>query len=104
VLNFLQLSRDTLAQSAENHPSSRDEKATLAPPPLLVHCNAGAGRAGAFLLLDALTRLVDARQRLQPLELVRALRDQRMTAVQNDQQFRFVVQASLAYFDAKPKR
>lgn len=101
VLNFLQASRDVVNNASSESLSSQK---SLASPPVLVHCSAGAGRCGALVLLDALTHCIDVQARLRPVEITRALREQRANAVQTDDQFKFACQTSLLYFDAKRGR
>ena len=50
--------------------------------PILVHCSAGIGRTGAFILLDSALSLLDAGMPVDPLNLVRLMRDQRPMMLQ----------------------
>ncbi|KAL3994699.1 Protein-tyrosine phosphatase family protein [Acanthocheilonema viteae] len=58
--------------------------------PITVHCSAGIGRTGTFAaIFMAIDRLKHAENVLIP-NIVKELRDQRMHAVQNDQQYLFI--------------
>ena len=50
--------------------------------PVLVHCSAGIGRTGAFILLDTALRLSDAACPVNPINLVKTMRDQRPLMLQ----------------------
>ena len=50
--------------------------------PILVHCSAGIGRTGAFILLDVALCLIQAGQTVNPIALVKTMRDQRPMMVQ----------------------
>ena len=49
---------------------------------ILVHCSAGIGRTGAFILLDAALHWLDAGMAVDPIQLVRLMRDQRAMMLQ----------------------
>jgi tyrosine-protein phosphatase non-receptor type 11 len=88
-------------------------------PPVVVHCSAGIGRTGTFIVLDILLNriktvgphcIIDipkASQLIPPplvppkyylfLQTVRMLREQRATMVQTEAQYRFIYQAISAY-------
>uniref|UniRef100_A0A5S6QMC0 Uncharacterized protein n=1 Tax=Trichuris muris TaxID=70415 RepID=A0A5S6QMC0_TRIMR len=66
-------------------------------PPTLVHCSAGIGRTGVYILVFALMRMIEANLSLRPIELVRCLRNQRMGMVQTEEQFLFACDTALTY-------
>lgn len=49
---------------------------------VLVHCSAGIGRTGAFILLDSAMRLIDAHCPVNPIQLIKMMRDQRPMMLQ----------------------
>ena len=57
------------------HPPSSDQ-------PLLVHCSAGVGRTGTFILLDAMMQQMRSEGSLSVYQFLRSLRGQRMKMVQ----------------------
>ena len=57
------------------HPPSSDQ-------PLLVHCSAGVGRTGTFILLDAMMQEMRSHGSLSVYQFLRSLRGQRMKMVQ----------------------
>lgn len=52
-------------------------------PPIIVHCSAGIGRTGVLILMDTALALMETREPIYPLDIVRAMRDQRACMVQN---------------------
>ena len=50
--------------------------------PLLVHCSAGVGRTGAFIMLDSMLQRMQAEQNLNIYEFFKQLRAQRVFMVQ----------------------
>ena len=83
----------------------------VSPQPVVVHCrytcykchsqvidlslSAGIGRTGVLVLMETGLCLLEAREPLFPLELLRTMRDQRAMLIQTAQQFRFVCEALL---------
>ena len=57
------------------HPHSLDQ-------PLLVHCSAGVGRTGTFILLDTVMQQIKNEGTLSIYNVLRNVRDQRMKMVQ----------------------
>lgn len=49
---------------------------------ILVHCSAGIGRTGAFILLDAALHLLDMDFPVNPIQLIKLMRDQRPMMLQ----------------------
>uniref|UniRef100_A0A915PJP5 Uncharacterized protein n=1 Tax=Setaria digitata TaxID=48799 RepID=A0A915PJP5_9BILA len=79
---------------AESTPVCRELQATAlkfsGKKPVIVHCSAGIGRTGTFAaILMAVDRLKHS-ENLSISDVVKELRDQRMHAVQNDQQYLFI--------------
>lgn len=61
---------------------------------ILVHCSAGIGRTGAFILLDSAMRLINAGYPVNPIQLIKMMRDQRpmmlQTSVSSSYQTRYI--------------
>lgn len=72
--------------------------------PILIHCSAGIGRSGVYIMAETLVHCIDSGVPLKPLELMQNLRDQRMGMVQTEQQLLFVCELALKYFDKRPRR
>ena len=52
------------------------------PCPLLVHCSAGVGRTGAFIVLDSMLERMKKEDNLNVFEFLKQLRAQRVLMVQ----------------------
>jgi netrin-G3 ligand len=52
------------------------------PQPLLVHCSAGVGRTGAFVVLDSMLERMKQEDNLNIFEFLKQLRAQRVLMVQ----------------------
>lgn len=52
-------------------------------PPVIIHCSAGIGRTGVLILMDTALSLIEIREPVYPLDIVRAMRDQRACMIQN---------------------
>uniref|UniRef100_A0A0C9QHK5 protein-tyrosine-phosphatase n=1 Tax=Fopius arisanus TaxID=64838 RepID=A0A0C9QHK5_9HYME len=61
--------------------------------PAVVHCSAGIGRTGVLVLMETALCLIEANQPVYPLDIVRAMRDQRAMMIQNASQYKFVCEA-----------
>jgi protein tyrosine phosphatase len=53
------------------------------PQPLLVHCSAGVGRTGTFIVLDTMLKRMKSEKSLNILEFVQQLREERTFMVQS---------------------
>ncbi|CAD5220356.1 unnamed protein product [Bursaphelenchus okinawaensis] len=60
--------------------------------PIVIHCSAGIGRTGTFVAIEMVChRLMKEEDfNFSMMDIIKKLRDQRMHAVQNDQQYAFV--------------
>jgi len=59
----------------KQHPASLDQ-------PLLVHCSAGVGRTGTFILLDVMMQQMTEEGTFSVHQFIRTMRSQRMKMVQ----------------------
>lgn len=50
--------------------------------PTIVHCSAGIGRTGVLILMETAQCLIEANEPVYPLDVVRAMRDQRAMMIQ----------------------
>ncbi|XP_037939392.1 tyrosine-protein phosphatase non-receptor type 4 isoform X2 [Teleopsis dalmanni] len=71
---------------------------SAANPPVIVHCSAGIGRTGVLILMDTALALMETREPVYPLDIVRTMRDQRACMVQNVSQYRFVCECICAAY------
>jgi len=58
--------------------------------PVVVHCSAGIGRTGAFILLDAALHSIRLGKGVNPISLVKSMREQRPMMVQTSMQFQYI--------------
>ena len=61
---------------------------------MLVHCSAGVGRTGLFIILDIMLSLLYRRKKLENnniIGLISKLRQFRSHAVQTEDQFKFII-------------
>ena len=70
IVNFIK-------QVNKVHPSSHQY-------PLLVHCSAGVGRTGTFIVLDSMMQRIKAEGNVNIFEFVMKLRTKRMRMVQRE--------------------
>lgn len=80
ILNFIRHS------SNENAPFSS---------PILVHCSAGVGRTGAYIVLDAMREMLQCRRAINVFGYLKHIRSQRNFLVQTEDQYVFVHDALL---------
>ncbi|XP_032081918.1 receptor-type tyrosine-protein phosphatase epsilon isoform X1 [Thamnophis elegans] len=66
--------------------------------PIVVHCSAGVGRTGTFIVIDAMIDMIHAEQKVDVFEFVARIRSQRPQMVQTDMQYSFIYQALLEYY------
>ncbi|KAM6909905.1 tyrosine-protein phosphatase non-receptor type 3 isoform 1-T2 [Xenentodon cancila] len=72
--------------------------------PVMVHCSAGIGRTGVLITMETALTLLDKGRPVFPLEIVKALRDQRAMMVQTTCQFQFVCEAIMKVYKEKRQK
>ncbi|XP_036402791.1 receptor-type tyrosine-protein phosphatase epsilon-like isoform X4 [Megalops cyprinoides] len=66
--------------------------------PIVVHCSAGVGRTGTFIVIDAMIDMMHVEQKIDVFGFISRIRDQRSQLVQTDMQYSFIYQALLEYY------
>ncbi|XP_019631267.1 PREDICTED: tyrosine-protein phosphatase Lar-like isoform X1 [Branchiostoma belcheri] len=66
--------------------------------PIVVHCSAGVGRTGTFIVIDAMFEMIAAEQRVDVFGFVGQIRQSRCMMVQTEGQYVFIYQALLEHF------
>ncbi|XP_005794709.1 receptor-type tyrosine-protein phosphatase epsilon isoform X2 [Xiphophorus maculatus] len=66
--------------------------------PIVVHCSAGVGRTGTFIVIDGMIDMMHAEQIVDVFGFVSKIREQRSQLIQTDMQYSFVYQALLEYY------
>ncbi|XP_056003186.1 receptor-type tyrosine-protein phosphatase kappa-like isoform X1 [Ostrea edulis] len=78
-------------------------KINMSQHPILVHCSAGIGRTGTFIALDVLSRHGERKSKINVIEFVKAMRKDRMTMIQNVDQYIFLYHALYEFFRRKTR-
>uniref|UniRef100_A0A4W6FEX3 Receptor-type tyrosine-protein phosphatase epsilon n=1 Tax=Lates calcarifer TaxID=8187 RepID=A0A4W6FEX3_LATCA len=66
--------------------------------PIVVHCSAGVGRTGTFIVIDGMIDMMYAEQKVDVFGFVSKIREQRSQLIQTDMQYSFIYQALLEYY------
>ncbi|CAL8292346.1 unnamed protein product [Lota lota] len=74
---------------------TRRIKTTASPGPLVVHCSAGAGRTGCFMVVDIMLDMAEREGVVDIYNCVRELRARRVNMVQTEEQYVFIHDAIL---------
>eukprot|EP00041_Stephanoeca_diplocostata_P015263 m.291283 g.291283 ORF g.291283 m.291283 type:complete len:502 (+) comp19976_c0_seq63:1441-2946(+) len=65
--------------------------------PLLVHCSAGVGRTGTFIVIDHVIAAIADKDRVDLIDIIKKCREDRMAIVQHTVQYKFAYQACINY-------
>ncbi|KAM4636667.1 receptor-type tyrosine-protein phosphatase epsilon [Discoglossus pictus] len=66
--------------------------------PIIVHCSAGVGRTGTFIVIDAIIDMMNEEKKVNVFDFVTRIRNQRPLMIQTDMQYSFIYQALLEYY------
>ncbi|XP_053365745.1 protein tyrosine phosphatase receptor type Eb isoform X1 [Clarias gariepinus] len=66
--------------------------------PIIVHCSAGVGRTGTFIVIDAMMNMMLTEGRVDVFGFVSRIRNQRCQLIQTDMQYSFIYQALLEHY------
>ncbi|XP_068597734.1 receptor-type tyrosine-protein phosphatase epsilon-like [Brachionichthys hirsutus] len=66
--------------------------------PIVVHCSAGVGRTGTFIVIDSMIDMTHTERRVDVFGFVSRIREQRCQLIQTDMQYSFIYQALLEYY------
>lgn len=69
----------------------------------IIIANVGRFRSGAYILMETLILALESGVPVDPIQIVKLMREQRMAMVQTDEQFVFACRAALAYYDSARK-
>lgn len=79
----------------------------LNPGPTVVHCSAGIGRTGTYIIIDIIIKFIQEMgwdEEVDVQRSVQAARSQRSGMVQTEQQYKFVYRAILHYVETSQQR
>ncbi|XP_035248298.1 receptor-type tyrosine-protein phosphatase alpha isoform X1 [Anguilla anguilla] len=65
---------------------------------IVVHCSAGVGRTGTFIVIDAMLDMMSSERKVDVFGFVTRIRAQRCQMVQTDMQYVFIFQAMLEHY------
>lgn len=65
---------------------------------IVVHCSAGVGRTGTFIVIDAMLDMMNSERKVDVFGFVTRIRAQRCQMVQTDMQYVFIFQAMLEHY------
>ncbi|KAH8863587.1 Receptor-type tyrosine-protein phosphatase delta, partial [Schistosoma japonicum] len=97
LLLFIRRVRATLASTTSNMFQSNHN---VEQAPIVVHCSAGVGRTGAFIVIDIMLERLKYEKTVDIYGCVKALRKQRNFMVQTEDQYIFIHSALLEVIDA----
>lgn len=91
-----------------NHRARELKEDGSSPGPVVVHCSAGIGRTGTYIIIDIIIKLIE-HQGMEEGEIdvqrsVQTARGQRSGMVQTEQQYKFVYRSILHYVEAVQQR